>query len=123
MKLSDVVEMHDDGPDAEQYHKMLLRYVKIVGWLTAVLFLTTIFRLFWYYQIEQSIEQLDTQSDIISEQTNLARDAAVEARDTLQKALDEADSRRGSDPGAIANALQAIDRIERQLCGGPCDQP
>lgn len=107
-------------------HKIIHRLMKILLWVSIVLFVITIVSLFRSFQLQSAVKALDNHTTDLSNQTNAAKDAAIEARDTLQAALDEFEERRNSEeassPTAIRNALLSIARIEVHLCGGPCDE-
>jgi hypothetical protein len=109
---------------ATEYHDLLRRQIRIIMWITVVLFVIAIASIFRSYQIELSVEKLDTHTEELAVQTKAAREAAIEARDSLQKALKEAEDRQAeSSPTAIRDALLSIARIETYLCGGPCEAP
>lgn len=108
----------------------LPRVVRVILWACFILFILTLVSIIRSYYVEDSIDQLDQsvdQLDIntieLTTQTNLAKDAAVEARDSLNDAIAEAKKNNsGSSGEAISNALASIARIERYLCGGPCEE-
>lgn len=109
---------------ADRQHETLRRYMKVILWVTVILFITTLMRLVWYYQVEEMVSDLNTKTEFLTNETEATQKAAIEARDSLQAALAEIEERRESgesaDPTAIRDALVAVYRIETHLCGGPC---
>jgi small-conductance mechanosensitive channel len=112
--------------DLDSTRSRLLSLVRILVWLTVVLIVLAVLGLFRAHITTTSVNRLEAKTAELESQTDVARDAAVAARDILTSALEEADQRREAgeieSPTAIRDALISIARIERHLCGGPCDE-
>lgn len=122
-----VDEQEEILTDRQMYDRkmQLLRklegYVKVVLWVSVILFVVSITSVIRSFQTQGSVDTLKMSTDKLRTETDAAKDAAIEARDALTQAIEDLESRRGSTPDSITNALLAIDRIERELCGGPCN--
>jgi len=118
-----VEEERDVLPESDK--ERFQNYVTVVLWVSIVLFVVAVVSLIRSFQIEAAVDDLNDHTITLQTQTDDARTAAIEARDTLQEALNKFEERRanaeGSSPEAVAEALKAVARIEQHLCGGPCD--
>jgi DNA anti-recombination protein RmuC len=117
--------------EVEEHANMLHRLMKVLLWLTLVLFVLTLTSLLRSFQISASVSSLDSalkELDVhtveLTERTDAAREAAIDARDSLNSAIDrfeqERDAGGRSTPNEIQEALSSVARIENYLCGGPC---
>jgi hypothetical protein len=108
----------------EEHHATLIRYMRVIFWVTVVLIVLAFVGLIRSFVLQGSVDTLNRNTANLEEETNQARTAAVEARDALVSALEEAEQRRlaggNLPPAAIRDALIAVSRIETHLCGGPC---
>lgn len=105
-----------------EHQSTLSRYVRLILWATVLLLIASSVNVLRSYQIERNVETLDDHTRELGSETEAAKNAAVEARDVLQAAIDQGRENAAA-PGAVKEALLAISRIEAHLCGGPCDAP
>lgn len=75
------------------------------------------------YKVEQAANRAVAASQRTETSTNIAKDAAIEAKRVLEDAIEQARNGNGVDSGAVIEALSAIHRIELAVCGGPCPEP
>lgn len=111
---------------ADKQHETLKHYMRWILWVTVVLTVLGMVSLLRSFVIQDAVNDLYRHTDDLAEETEDAKQAAVSARDTLTKALEEFEARRNSPdavPSAeIREALIAVGRIEQHLCGGRCDE-
>lgn len=75
------------------------------------------------YKVEKAANRASAASVRTETSAKDAKDAAVEAKRTLEGAIAQASNGNGVDPLAVIEALSAIHRIEVAVCGGPCPEP
>ena len=112
------------GQKLLETQEVLLRQTKIIIWVAVILFITAALSVFRAFQLVDSVEELEDTTVNLTVETSEAREASVDARDSLEEAIAELEARRTENvPSAeIAAALQAVARIEQYLCGGPCPE-
>lgn len=95
--------------------------VKVVKWVAVILLIVAVVSAIRSSQLQDSVDKLENHTAELTQETNEAKVAAVEARDVLNKAIKQGQDSAAS-PTAVTDALRAIARIEQHLCGGPCDE-
>lgn len=104
--------------------KVLQGNIKLVLWAASVLVVIAIVGAVLSFRLQDSVDHLEDKTVTLTQETNRGRDAAIEARDTLKDILENLENREETDDGvnneAIRDALQAIHRIEQELCNGVC---
>lgn len=101
----------------DEHENVIEGYVKLIFWATVILIVVGSVSVIRSFTLQNQVDILDAHTTELQQETDAAKDAAVEARDALQEALDRAPT---NDPDAIASALEAVHRIELEICGGPC---
>lgn len=104
----------------ETYAQQLKSYMNVILWAAALLFALSVISIVRSYHLEDSVQKLDESTDQLTVQSEAAKEAAVEARDSLKHVLEVKEEGRRASPEEVIRALEAINRIEIQLCGGPC---
>lgn len=97
----------------------------IIHWIMGILVIIAILVVALAIQSarrDDAIDQLDTSVRNLQITTEEARDAAIQARTSLEEAIEQSQSGSGIDPAAVLEAFEAIHRIEEELCGGPCEE-
>ena len=102
----------------------IVQAVRFIKWLVIVLIVISLGGFIRSFQVQDSAEKaVDASKEAVSA-SNTAEGISEESRDAALSSLEElraAIQQSQSNP-AVANALQAIFRIEAALCGGPCPE-
>lgn len=97
--------------DADRREGMLIRLVRIVIWMTAVLAILTTVAVFRSFVVQDAVEHVEEQQTVTGK---ISADTLAEMRAALRE------SQGGPNSDAIRKALEAIARMEHEMCGGPC---
>ena len=112
-------EMTADKASADD----IVRHQKALKILVCILLILTVASMIRSFIIQDTVNELRETTSISRTATQETLESTREARRELQEAIKTPSPRSQEAIENIVTALEAIVRIEHQLCGGPCPPP